>query len=304
MEEVSFADLDDFDSQPKNAPRPGKRFYAPGVLESDVAAAISMGGNRSIATIARYPCSKCRGSGKFIGYTGRIVGDCRQCRGTGKQKTDPELAQRKRQAKAEALKLERAAMKDRWATANPEAWQWIEANKATFSFASSLAKALDQWGSLTDGQLKGVFKCIEAGKRRQQERAGRQPDALMQGAGFTKMLEAFDTAKRSLLNFPSLRIGAYKFSLACQHSVNANCIYVKRGQLYVGKITKDGKFFASRDASEEDIAKIKEIGADPFEALVAHGKQTGYCGCCGRLLENPESVRLGIGPICRGKWGL
>ena len=32
--------------------------------------------------------------------------------------------------------------------------------------------------------------------------------------------------------------------------------------------------------------------------------KTGNCSCCGRHLENKESVELGIGPICRSKWGL
>lgn len=34
----------------------------------------------------------------------------------------------------------------------------------------------------------------------------------------------------------------------------------------------------------------------------AWGHKVGVCCCCGRLLSNPESVELGIGPICRGKY--
>lgn len=31
------------------------------------------------------------------------------------------------------------------------------------------------------------------------------------------------------------------------------------------------------------------------------GLKTGVCCCCGAILTNPESIALGIGPICRGK---
>ena len=32
-----------------------------------------------------------------------------------------------------------------------------------------------------------------------------------------------------------------------------------------------------------------------------YGKSTGVCVCCGRTLTNPDSIELGIGPICRSK---
>lgn len=48
--------------------------------------------------------------------------------------------------------------------------------------------------------------------------------------------------------------------------------------------------------------QLRAIMADPFEAQVAYGKLTGTCGACGRLLEDKESIRKGIGPICEAKW--
>lgn len=38
-------------------------------------------------------------------------------------------------------------------------------------------------------------------------------------------------------------------------------------------------------------------------AAKMHGQQTGICSCCNAELTNPESIALGIGPICREKWG-
>jgi len=46
------------------------------------------------------------------------------------------------------------------------------------------------------------------------------------------------------------------------------------------------------------------VAADPLAAAIAHGKETGQCSCCGKTLTKQESIDLGIGPICRQKWGL
>jgi len=54
------------------------------------------------------------------------------------------------------------------------------------------------------------------------------------------------------------------------------------------------------DAAKE---RLIEVAADPLAAAVAYGAKTGRCSCCGRILTNELSVELGIGPICRGKWG-
>lgn len=46
------------------------------------------------------------------------------------------------------------------------------------------------------------------------------------------------------------------------------------------------------------------IAMDELGAMAAYGHATGKCGRCNRLLEDAESVALGIGPVCRGKLGL
>lgn len=66
-------------------------------------------------------------------------------------------------------------------------------------------------------------------------------------------------------------------------------------------------FGAKIRAAGLDAAKIKEaldaIEADPVEALKAHGIDTGSCGCCGRELTDPGSIKRGIGPICWARGG-
>lgn len=40
------------------------------------------------------------------------------------------------------------------------------------------------------------------------------------------------------------------------------------------------------------------IAQDPTTYSREYGKHTGTCGVCSRPLSNPESVALGIGPVC------
>jgi hypothetical protein len=70
---------------------------------------------------------------------------------------------------------------------------------------------------------------------------------------------------------------------------------------YLGKITPNR--LDSRLADDVK-AVLLEAAADPLTAAVRYGKETGSCSCCGRDLTNAESIRLGIGPICREKFGL
>jgi hypothetical protein len=48
---------------------------------------------------------------------------------------------------------------------------------------------------------------------------------------------------------------------------------------------------------------VVSAAANPLEAARLHGQRTGSCSCCGRELTNAESIALGIGPICRERFG-
>lgn len=70
---------------------------------------------------------------------------------------------------------------------------------------------------------------------------------------------------------------------------------------YLGKVTPNR--LDSRLADDVK-AVLLEAANDPLTAAVRYGKETGSCSCCGRDLTNPESIKLGIGPICREKFGM
>lgn len=88
------------------------------------------------------------------------------------------------------------------------------------------------------------------------------------------------------------------------------------GEVYTYKVDRpsDGKFagwtfvswirnngYESRLPMIHAKKVLAAIAEDPKGALVAYGRRTGSCGLCGRKLTDPESVELGIGPICLSK---
>jgi uncharacterized protein DUF6011 len=65
-------------------------------------------------------------------------------------------------------------------------------------------------------------------------------------------------------------------------------------------ISKDGEYLG---ALKGDAPKIlSAIEADPIGLAKEYGKATGTCGICSKTLTNPDSIALGIGPVCAGKF--
>ena len=70
---------------------------------------------------------------------------------------------------------------------------------------------------------------------------------------------------------------------------------------YLGKVTHGRLDSRIPDSVKETLIAA---AADPLSAAIRYGRETGSCSCCGKELTNKESIRLGIGPICREKFGL
>lgn len=255
-------------------------------------------------------CKSCRGSGKFISYTGRTVGSCFKCKGTGTivYKMSPEkraagraYAQKRKDAKVAEVR----ASADNYAETHVEVVAWLNAN-TNFEFACSLREALNRFGRLTEGQENAVLRIIEKNKVRDAERAAEKAarEASAPTVSIEKIEESFLSAKSKGIKRPKLRLGDFKFSLAPDTGRNAGAIYVKNtaDDAYLGKV-QGGKFLRVRDCSLDQEKNVLEICADPMAAAVAYGKRYGSCSCCGRELSNHASIDLGIGPICAEKYG-
>lgn len=67
-----------------------------------------------------------------------------------------------------------------------------------------------------------------------------------------------------------------------------------------------GYTFLRRQAGDEffkvslpkTISVYEAILTDPEKAIAAYGHEIGRCGICNRTLTDPQSIALGIGPIC------
>lgn len=65
-----------------------------------------------------------------------------------------------------------------------------------------------------------------------------------------------------------------------------------------------GEFRRIRLPYGEAHAVAARIRVDPLAAAQAFARTYTVCGVCCADLSDPESVRLGLGPICRGRFGL
>jgi hypothetical protein len=247
-------------------------------------------------------CSKCGGSGRFYGYSGRVVGNCFACKGKGVLSFKTSAKDRA-DNRAKAATRKANAMADSWsafAESHPIESEWIRDNAQGFAFAQSMRDAVQKYGALTDGQLGAVRRCIARNMERDAERKARVESALPLD---TSAIESAFAKAGTVLQSPKLRVAGFVISRAKSHSANAGGLYVKgNGGTYLGKIL-GGKFFRSRECTDADESSFRTVAKDPQGAAIAYGRLTGSCACCGRTLTDPESIARGIGPICADNFG-
>ena len=154
----------------------------------------------------------------------------------------------------------------------------------------ALREAFNRFGGLTSEEIASLNKPMEA------------PAAPR--ANLRLIEDAFAAAlSRGGVKQPRLRLGGFDFKGASSWSKNPGAVYVvDQRDVYMGKI-KDGVFTRSRECSLELENAVLAAAADPFNACVKFGRETGACSVCGRTLTDPESVQRGIGPICAQKFG-
>lgn len=252
-------------------------------------------------------CPKCGGTGRFTGYSGRLMGPCYHCEGRGGFMRKTTAEQRAASHQRAAVRKANAAQAniDNFAAAFPPEYQWLTGAAATgFEFAISILDAIRKYGDLTEKQFASVASATEKARLRAEAKAA-QAAAPKATLDMTKLAAAFAAALEKGLQKPILRFEGFSASLAPSYGRNAGAIYLKNGDTYLGKVV-GGQFtpaYAVADQQAAITAKVQAIMADPVAAAVAYGRATGKCSCCGRTLTDPESVAAGIGPICAGKFG-
>jgi rRNA maturation protein Nop10 len=263
------------------------------------------------------PCPKCGGSGKFLGYTGRVVGQCFTCKGSGQQtfKNSAEDRAKARDRRATRKEEDRADAERMFREANVELVAWLENETRVnpgFDFPAKMLAAIAQWGGLTENQENAVRKLMV---RSAERAAAKKPTAaappaedldvgLIQAAFDKAIANAKADPHAEGIKWLNLRFEGLRFSPAKRAGRNPGAIYVvdTSNDNYLGKCL-DGKFSRSRDCTTEQLDHIREIAKDPAAAAKAYGLKFNHCCICGRELTNPESRVRGIGPICAGRFG-
>jgi hypothetical protein len=244
------------------------------------------------------PCRKCGGSGNFHSYSGRVVGACFTCKGTGTMtfKTSREA----RKASREGAAARKAKDVASWAAEHQAAYDWLLARRETSAFAVSVLEGLKKFGAPTDNQLAAIERSLAKEHAAKEQAAERQ--AAAPEVSTLKIEEAFAVAREKGIKRPVLRLDTFKFKPAGSASRNPGAIYVTEDGDYLGKIA-DGKFLCASAATPEQVARIQAAAADPEAAAIAYGRRTGNCCICARTLTKGESIDRGIGPICAERFG-
>ena len=187
--------------------------------------------------------------------------------------------------------------------ANPDIAEWW--TDTNFEFALSLRDQVMRGKLLSDRQMETAQRCAAQSKARQAARIAAQAAPKVE-VNVDLIEKAFSKGQSNGLLRPKMRLLgkdglAYIISMAPAHGRNAGSLYVKRDEVYMGKITA-GAFQRSAACSDADEAVIVEACGNPEHSSVAYGRAFGSCSCCGRELTNALSIELGIGPICRSKF--
>lgn len=251
---------------------------------------------------ASFPCPKCKGSGRWGSARSYDWKACFTCAGKGKVSKGVAAAAKGKVTKAANL----AAAKAEFEGANPALLADLRAIASWHSFSRELLGKFEIYGTLTTGQVAAALASIAKVKEGQAARAAARnaENAGKSGeVGVDRIAALFATATAAGLKKPVFRTSRLVIKPAKSHP---GTLYVTDKALagaYVGKIVA-GKFEARREAAPDTLALLCIIAADPMKAATEYGRSTGECGCCGRELTDPESVKAGIGPICATKWGI
>ena len=257
----------------------------------------------------RHPCHVCGGDGQYHGRrTHQAKSHCFACKGVGSFVSSYAERFKAKQARAATAKKKTDAAKDAaildLTSREPGMVQELidaHTNGCHSNFIWSLAQQLFEGRKLSDPQ-------IDAWRRGQAKKAAaaKANDAAKVTVDLSALRAMFDTAAASGYKKPTYRAEGLVLKLAPMSGSNPGAIYVtaEDEDLYLGKIL--GMVFSpNRDGVQKGAAAtLQAIAADPLEAALRYGRRTGRCACCGRELTKHASIEIGIGPICREKWGL
>lgn len=246
-------------------------------------------------TARPFTCESCNGTGVWAGGTNRYGNSkCNTCHGFGRMATSAADRRAKRQAIARNKATKRVeAQADN--LEHKELFKWLRENQSWNSFAASLMEQHNSGRRWTDKQVAAASRIME---KTIATRAAK--DAAKPTIDLSPIRTMFEAAVENGHKRPTYRAEGLVINRAPDYGANPGALYVKTDdKSYLGKVV--GTKYIGRD---DALPLLEAIAKNPLEAAVAYGRRTGSCACCGRKLTNATSIDLGIGPICREKWGL
>lgn len=123
----------------------------------------------------------------------------------------------------------------------------------------------------------------------------------------SRLERAFQAAVRKGVTQPIIRLHGFRFMLAGERAKpeNRGALFVTsttQGEPYLGKVLR-GTFYPASQCTPALAHSIRDAIDEPYKAATEYGHMTGQCSVCARPLSNPKSIELGIGPVCRAKFG-
>lgn len=248
-------------------------------------------------------CQKCKGKGRFIVRGGRDLGPCFSCDGSGS--VTPEKAKAMRahakgkvtQANNEQIRREAHAAKMKaFIDANPDLIAYC--GRVQNDFTANCMRRLGSDGEMSVNQIAAIRRSLERIAERDHEHSRRVAEAAPAGSDLD--LRPIPAGHYAVPNGDT----RLKVLIKKPEAPNkwAGWVFVSDGAEY-GQRQNYGKQAPGKTYTGKIEAELRIIAADPRAAAIAYGKLTGTCSCCGRKLENADSVAAGIGPICAAKNG-
>lgn len=247
---------------------------------------------------ATFSCPSCKGKGKFISYSGRVVGDCFKCKGKGsisKAQNASVKGKATREANIQKFNDEHRAER-----------AYVE-RKADggFRLMQKFRQDWDEYRTLRPEAIARIREFMKQDEAKAAERKAEREQAAPT-VDLSAIEKLFATATDNKVKRPIFRTVDFDISKASMTGRNAGALYVTARDdegTYLGKLV-NGKFFATGAAPKDTGDKLIAVAIDPLAESIKYARKTGRCGCCGKGLVDPISILAGIGPICAEKYGL
>lgn len=259
-------------------------------------------------------CPSCRGSGKFVSYSGRTVGNCFKCKGTGKMtfRNSADTRARARTQRAERQARNQQEDFNVWQAAHPAEATWLVDTAARWPVAASLLAAVQKYGDLTEKQMAIVTNGLARDAARVEARANAPAPATID---ISKLEAAFSTAIERATRPGQMGTFVKPIRLLADNGTALKFAPGSPGSRWEGEMfvktedgkklgsIKDGKFARKFDCTPVEAEAVLETAQNPEKAVVAYAKAYSKCGVCGRGLLNDESIARAMGPICAARFG-